>query len=145
MVHDFISALTAAYAAAPPSGLPAAMAFVERINGLDKARPCIIIGADNIVWHHPRLVSFELVMHLETRTEDVVPAPGTGKAEEVVAWLTAVDSVFLTYLSALQAPLLAAGILLKYVYLGPTTEPAPDGADGYMGQQTYKIRLQQQT
>jgi len=140
IVQDFVKLLTDEYAGTGrPEDLPETVSFVQRARRGDMVRPRFEIAAEEEKWLHPRLIQFELVMGLQTRSEDVEEDDGVA-GDVVTAWLAAVEDAFLANASATQDALDTLGARIKFIYPLGTAGVEPEG-EGYDAEKRWMVRL----
>ena len=142
IVQDFIKAITDSYQDdGRPEGLPDDLSIVQKTRRGDKVRPLIEIGSEDEKWLHPKMVQFDLVMGLETRSEDVEEDEEEVAADVVAGWFAAIEGVFLPNVSATLAGIDALGFRVRYVYPVSSGTADPEG-DGYTAMKRWTVRLQ---
>lgn len=142
IVQDFLKAVTDSYQDdGRPAGLPDDLSIVQKSRRGDKVRPLIEIGSEDEKWLHTKMVQFDLVMGLETRSEDVQEDAEEVAADVVAGWFAAIEGVFLPNVSSKLAGLDQLGFRVRYVYPVSSGISEPEG-DGYTASKRWTIRLQ---
>jgi hypothetical protein len=141
IVQDFIKAVTDTYqGAGMPEGLPEGFSIVQKSRRGDKIRPLIEIGSEDEKWMHPKLVQFDLVMGLETRSEDVEEDEEVA-ADVVAGWFAAIEETFLDHISDTLEGIDALGFRVRHLYPVSSGTADPEG-DGYTAMKRWKVILQ---